>query len=277
MRHQRSDLQLLALWTKARIKLLLRTRRAAFFTFVFPLIFLLLFNALNGGNHVQTDAGRLTFAQYFTPSIAIFGLTTSCYTGVIFAVATARERGVLKRVRSTPLPPWVYLGAMIAGVIVSGVASVLLMFAVGIPVFDVHIYPRLLPAAIVTLLIGGLALASLGLAVSTMVDKAESAPAVANLTLLPLTFISGVFYPMHGAPQWLRSVANVFPLAHIVDAFDACFSPVTKGLGFSWGDLGVCVLWGIAGARIAQKRFRFEPAAGADVPPRRLAFGRRSG
>ncbi|MGI8556959.1 MAG: ABC transporter permease [Solirubrobacteraceae bacterium] len=253
---RRSNASLLAMWTVARLKLVRRTPRQAFFTFIFPLMFLVIFNALNSGTRLNTDAGRLSYAQYFTPAIGIFGLATSCYTGMIFAIAAAHERGVMKRVAATPLAPWIFLTAVLLATIVAGVLSVLLMFLVGVPAFGVHIYPRLLPAAIATLVIGGAAVGALGLAVATAVDKVESAPAIANLTLLPLTFISGVFYPLHGAPQLLKDIAHFFPLSHIVDAFTACFSPRTTGSGFAFGHLGVCAAWGAAGLWIAVRRFR---------------------
>jgi ABC-2 type transport system permease protein len=154
-----------------------RTPRAAFFTIVFPLLLLLLLNSVNSGATVQSPSGQdVAFATYFTPSIGIFGLVTACYTAVIFGITTARDRGILKRVQGTPLPGWIYLGAWAISAIVSGIASVLLLVVVGMAFFDVSIEPRLIPAALVTLVLGGTALSALGLAVSTFVSKAESAP-----------------------------------------------------------------------------------------------------
>ena len=57
--------------------------------------------------------GRVEAAQYFTPSLAIFGLSFGCYTSLVFAIPRARERGILKRVRGTPVEPSVYLGSLI--------------------------------------------------------------------------------------------------------------------------------------------------------------------
>ena len=145
--------------------------------------------------------------------------------------------------------------------LISGVVSVLLMIGVGVAAFGVHVYVRLLPAALVTLIVGGLCLCALGIAVSSFVARADTAPVVANLTLLPLTFISGVFAPMHGAPDWITTVAHVFPLSHLVDAFYATFNPHTTGSGFAWGDLAVLVVWALVGARVAERRFRWDPTS----------------
>ena len=70
-------------------------------------------------------------------------------------------------------------------------------------------------------MLGAASLAALGLAVATLAKTADQAMPIAQFTFLPLSFISGVFYPLDGAPQWLVTVANIFPLKHIVDAFDA--------------------------------------------------------
>jgi ABC-2 type transport system permease protein len=253
----RSDFALGWLWLKSRLRLMSRTRRATFFTFVFPLILLVLLDELNTSK-VEVLGGKLPFAQFFTPSIAIFAMTTATYTAVVFGVATAREQGVLKRVRGTPLPMSVYLSSWLASAVLTGLVSVVLMFAVAVPLFGVHVYARLLPAAIVTLVLGGTAVSAIGLAVASYLRRADSAPIVANLTLFPLLFVSGVFYPLESEPEWLQRVAHLFPLSHLVQGFDACFSPYTPGSGFNARGLASLVAWGAAGTIVAARRFARE-------------------
>jgi ABC-2 type transport system permease protein len=267
----RSDLDLAGRWIAAHVRLTLRNPRATFFTFIFPLMFLVLFNALNGDARVAAmgnGGGKVPFAQFYTPSIGIFGLTLACYTTVIFGLAYARDTGRLKRVKGTPLPLPIYLGAWLTGAVLTGLASVVLMFAVAIPVFGVDIYPRMLPAAIVTLLVGALALAALGLMVASLVRNAEQAGPVAQLTFLPLSFISGIWYPLDGAPDWIVTVAHVFPLYHLVEAFDGCFVPQTTGGGWAPGHLAVIALWGAAAAVVAIRRFRRELSGETGVKAR---------
>ena len=91
---------------------------------------------------------------------------------------------------------------------------------------------RTLPAAIVTLLLGAACLASLGVAVASVVKSADQAMPVAQLTFLPISFISGIWFPLDGAPDWLVTVSHIFPLSHIVKAFGSCFVPGTTGSGF---------------------------------------------
>jgi len=266
----RSDLALLGRWLRARVRMQLRTGRAVVFTFAFPLVLLVLFNGLNGNATVDAvgAAGQVKFAQFYTPAIGIFSLTTACYTSVIVGIASARDSGLLKRVRGTPLPMSTYLGAWLAGAALTGILAVVLLFAVAVPAFGVKIYPSTLPAAVVTLVLGAACLASVGLAVATLAKTAEQAQPIAQLTFLPISFISGIWFPLEGAPQWLTSIAKLFPLQHIVHAFGACFSPGVANGGWSPHDLWSIAVWTVIGVFVATRRFRAEPAV-AEAGPRR--------
>ena len=254
-----NDAALVRRWVAARIRFNLRTPRAAFFTFVFPLMFMLLFNALNSGQRVSAmgGPGKVAFAQFYTPSIGVFGLTMACYSALIVGVSTARDSGLLKRVRGTPLPMGIYLGSWMAGAAATGIASVVLLFAVAVPVYGVDVFARTLPAAVVTLVLGAAALSALGMAVASLARSADQALPIAQLTFLPLSFVSGVFYPVDEAPAWLLDIAKTFPLYHLVNAFDGCFVPGTTGSGFS-SDLWSLVLWTGIGLAIAVRRFRLD-------------------
>jgi len=270
---RRSDLALARLWFAARVRLILRSPRGAFFTFVFPLILLVVFNGLNSST-VTVTGGEVDFAQFFTPAIAVFATATGSYTAVIFGLAALREQGILKRVHGTPLPMHVFLGSWLGATLVTSFAAVVLMFLVAVPAFGVQIYPQLLPAAFVTLLLGAASLSAIALAVGSFVRRTETAPIAANVTLFPLLFVSGIFYPLEGAPQWVQTVAHIFPLSHFAQAFEACFSPHTQGSGFAAGHLAVIAVWGLAAARFAVRRFDTEVEDG-ERRRRRAGLGLR--
>ena len=271
----RSDLALLGRWLRARVRMQLRTGRAVVFTFAFPLVLLVLFNGLNGNATVDAvgAAGQVKFAQFYTPSIGIFSLTTACYTSVILGIATARDSGLLKRVRGTPLPMSIYVGSWLTGAALTGILAVVLLFVVAVPAFGVHVYAATLPAAIVTLVLGAASLASVGLAVATLAKTAEQAQPIAQLTFLPVSFISGIWFPLEGAPDWLTTLAKVFPLEHIVHAFDRCFSPGVAGGAWSPDDLWSMAVWAAIGLFLATRRFHAEPAV-ANAGPRRRGLRR---
>jgi ABC-2 type transport system permease protein len=270
---RRGDVRLLGIWIAARLRSLLRTPRGSFFTFIFPLIFLLIFDAANQGSKITVTGGDVDFVQFYTPGIAVFAVAISCYQGLIILVANLRDQGILKRVRGTPLPPWIYITSLLSSAILAGVMSVVLMFVVAVPAFGVHVYPKLLPAAAVTLLLGGAAISALGLAVSCFVDRPESAQPIASLTFFPILFVSGVFYPLETAPDWLQTVAHIFPLSHLAQGFEACFSPHTTGYGFSAQHLAVLAAWWLGATVVAVRNFRWEkrPAGSGGLLRRRAS------
>ena len=258
----RSDARLLGLWIAARVRMTLRSPRALGFTFAFPLVLVTLFGAINAGVQVSLGGTDVPFTQYYTPAIGVFSLTTACYTSLVVGLATARETGLLKRVRGTPLPVAVHLGSWCAGAMLTGLGSVLALFLVAVPAFGVDVYVTTLPAAIVTAALGAACLAALGLAAGSLVRTSEQAMPLAQLTFLPISFISGVWFPLEDAPTWVTTTADIFPLKHIVDAFTGCFLAGAPDAGFAWRDLAVIAAWGIAGLAVATKRLRREAAAG---------------
>jgi ABC-2 type transport system permease protein len=248
------DLPLLGRWIAARVRMMLRSPRALGFTFAFPLVLVTLFGSLNADQKVTAPSGAIVkFTQYYTPSIGVFALTLACYTSLIIGVATARETGLLKRVRGTPLPLPVYLGAWLIGAGVVGILSVVLLFVVAVPAFGVHVYADTLPQALLVLVLGAACLGSIGLALGTMAKTADQATPLAQLTMLPISFISGVWFPITDAPSWLVHLAGFFPLKHLVDAFSACFVP---GGSIDGADLGSLAAWGAVAMLVAVRRLR---------------------
>jgi ABC-2 type transport system permease protein len=247
---------LTARWIFARMRLTARNPRALFFTLAFPLLLIVLFNALNGNAPVESYGETLRFAQFYTPAIAVPSLVTACYTTIVMGLAYARDDGLLKRVRGTPLPMAIYLGAWVTGAAVVGLGAVVLLFAVAVPAFGVHVYLDTLPVAVVTLVLGAGCLAALGVAVASLVKSAEQAQPVVQLTFLPLSFISGIWFPLDGAPGWLVSVAEAFPLYHLVQAFGGAFAP--DG-GWPVVHLAVLAIWTAGALFVAARRFTWEP------------------
>ncbi|MDP8969887.1 MAG: ABC transporter permease [Actinomycetota bacterium] len=251
-----------------------RTPIAAFFTLVFPLMFLVLFNVLFG---VSVEAGptRISVAQFFAPSLAVFAAASATYTNLGIGTAIARDQGVLKRIRGTPTPPWAYLSGRVGSAMWIALLATVLMMAVGTLAYDVTVDVERLPAALLTFAVGVAAFAALGLALAALSPSGDTAPAIANATLLPLAFISGVFIPIEDPPRWLDVLATVFPLKHFVVAFQDAFSPFTTDLAFRWGNLAVMAVWGVVGAAVALATFRWEPRGGerARLTRRRAGAG----
>ncbi len=248
-------------------KLFWRTPIAAFFTLVFPLMLLILFTAIFG-NEVIEGLG-VTTAQFFTPGLAVFAAVSASYTSLAIGTAIARDNGILKRVRGTPIPPWAYIAGRVASSIWLAFIAVVAMMAVGVIFYGVQIYPRTLPAAIVTFVVGVASFAALGLLVAAISPNGDAAPAITNATLLPIAFISNIFFPVQDPPRWMEIAGDFFPLKHFAEAFRDCFDPTKTGMQFHWADLAYMAIWGILAALLAIRFFKWEPSASSGRRRRR--------
>lgn len=229
-----------------------RNPAAAFFTFAFPLLFMVIFNVLFGNG--DPESGR-----FFTPGIIVFAVVTATFTNLAMTVTVARDEGILKRLRGTPLPPLSYLLARMIHAALLSLLLVIIVAAFGAVFYGVPVPWDRLPALIVTLVLGAAAFCALGLALTAVIPNPDAAPAIVNATILPLFFISNVFIPLQNAPQWLDVVSSIFPVRHFADAMLRIYDPSVAGNGLSASDLGVIAIWGIVGLVLALRYFSWEP------------------
>lgn len=222
-----------------------RNPAAAFFTFVFPLMFLVIFNGLFGES------------QFFVPSIAAFAVITACFTNIAMTVTIAREQGVLKRVRGTPLPALSYLLGRILHAVFIALILVTIITVAGTVFYGVDPPTDTPGRFLVTLATGAASFCALGLAFTTLAPNEDAAPAIVNFVVLPLSFVSDIFVPSDHAPKWMQTVADVFPIKHFAEAMLASFNPTFRD--WSSNDLLILAVWGAAGLLIASRFFSWEP------------------
>jgi ABC-type multidrug transport system permease subunit len=233
-----------------------RTPVAAFFTLAFPLSFAVVICAIAGNATIDSRSG-VRVAQFLIPVFAVFGSCMAAFVSLALGVAYSREAGVLRRLRSTPLPPWIHLAGRILTAVWVSVLAIALVTGVGVVFYGVDIVWRTVPAVLVTLVVGVSCFAALGLAVVSLAPTPAATQAIANGGLILLAFISDIFVVT--LPDWLERVGWVFPLKHFVNAVADCFNPFLTGNGFAWAHLAVMAAWGIVGALVALRFFTWEP------------------
>jgi ABC-2 type transport system permease protein len=237
-----------------------RNPASAFFTFVFPLMFLVIFTALLG--HYTVHLGGRTFntSAYYVASMASFSVITACFNNIAAAVTFQREDGILKRVHGTPLPGASFIGARILHAILVAVLLVAITAVFGRLVYSADIPTGLsLLRFVVALLVGAAAFCALGLAATAVIPNADATAPVVNAIILPLEFLSGIFIVFSDTtPAWILWIAKVFPIRHFVLSMEAGF----LGTAFSWTDVLIVAAWGIAGMLLAIRFFTWEPRQG---------------
>jgi ABC-2 type transport system permease protein len=253
-----SDLALAVRQLRFNNRTFWRNPASAFFTFAFPLMFLVIFTALFGNDTVIAFGREITTSTFYVSAIATFSIITATYTNLAINITFSRDAGILKRTRGTPLPPWAFLGARIAHAILMAFLLVAIVAAFGAAFYDAEIPTRTLPAFLAAIAVGAASFAALGLALSSVIPNADAAPPIVNASILPLLFLSDIFIPIQDPDAWYVSVSEFFPVYHFAQAMKAAyFSPT--GSGFEGFNLLVIGIWGLVGLVLAIRFFSWEP------------------
>jgi ABC-2 type transport system permease protein len=238
-----------------------RNPQAMVFTVAMPIILLVLFASVLSGDTKATRVGGLPVSidAYFTAGIAAYSIMLIGFSGLMISIVTARERGLLKRYRGTPMPSWVYVAAQILQTMVTIALMVTLLLAIGLAAYGIQFDSSGVFAFVVFAVVGAATMCALGLAFTRLATTVDSASAIGPFGTAILGFVSGVFIPVKDLPAWLVDVGRVFPLAHLAEGLQRSFSPAASGTGIDATNLAVLALWGIGALIVAVRRFRWEP------------------
>lgn len=242
-----SDL-VLALWqVRYEQRSFWRNRARAFFAFLLPIMFLVIFASLNHGSTIVSRGG-IAADLFVVPGLLAYGVVMATFMNLATELAASRDLGILKRMRGTPLPRWAFLGGRVGSAVVTAAGVTAVTLLLGALVYDVHVRSATLPGLVLALVVGTASFSALGFGVNLLIPNGDAAPAVANGLILPLTFISGVWSDFGGIPAWLHRIAEVFPIEHLANSLQVVFDPRTSGPGIVGSDMLVLAAWGTVGA-----------------------------
>jgi ABC-2 type transport system permease protein len=237
-------------------KVFWRNRESAVFVFIFPIMLFVLLASVYGGT--TTIDGVTRPAKYaLLAGLLSYGAANTAFAGLAITLVIRREAGLLKRLRSTPLPAPAYLAAVVASLLVVFALQTLSLFVIGRVVFGTRL-PHNVASLVVLVLIGVAGFGGVGFGVTSLIRSAEGSSAVVNVILLPMAFLSGSFGPARHLPKVLGWVADVLPLRYFVQLANAIY---LKG-EHVWskpGAIAVVLGWGAGGLVVAARRFRWEP------------------
>ncbi len=272
-----SPLRLLLVWTRAQNRIFWRTPIGAFFTLVFPVLMIVLFSAVFGNETFPTAYGDVTASQFYVVGLAAYSSVSATYTNVTMTLCSRRDLGILKRVRGTPLPPWVYLGSVVLSSVWIAVLGTSIMLALGVTAYGVTIEAAKAPALVMSFLIGSAVFSVLGLGLASLARTVAAAIPAANATLLPLAFVSDIFIPLgDDAPRWLAVVGDMFPLKHYAHALGESLSPFSSAPAWQWGSYAAMLVWAVVGALVAVRWFSWDAPVKSGRRARRRTRSRAS-
>lgn len=262
-----STLRVAASRTLVELRLFFREKGTVVFSFLLPIALLGIFSVAFGGQSIFTDeTPGIDFVHYFMPGMVAAGIMMVSFQTLAISIATERDDRTLKRLRGTPMPPIAYFLGKIGMVLVAAAAQVALLFAVSVFAFGIELPTD--PAAWLTFawvfVLGTAAGTTLGIAYSSVPKSAKSADALVVGPLLVLLFISGVFFVFADLPEWLQSVASIFPVKWLAQGMRSALLPeefaAVEASG-SW-EHGLIALmltaWTVAALIIATRTFRWQ-------------------
>jgi ABC-2 type transport system permease protein len=239
-----------AAWRQYRLerRMFWRNPTAAFFGFLLPLLLLAMFGAIFAGEQDQLDV--------VVPGIAGMSVMAATFVALAYNLTFLRERGILKRLRGTPLPSSAYLAGIAASAVTNTLLQVGVVIVAGRLFFGIP-WPGHWFALLVFLAAGVVCFAALGVALSHAIPNSESAPAYVNAVFLPMIILAGVFYDDENAPALLRDIAEAMPLKHLIDGLSGAMVH-GEGLADHAVALVALGLWAAAGIVLAIRGFSWE-------------------
>jgi ABC-2 type transport system permease protein len=237
-----------------QLRLLIRNPRGLWVSLLAPGLILAL-RLGQGGAHAGSPAERAAVIS----GLAAFGLIATCYLTHAVGLVTARETGVLRRWRASPLPRWGYFTGRITATVLLSLASGAIIIAVGAGLGGVHIAVGSVPALLVIFVLGGVAWATLGTAVTALVSSTESANPVLMFSYLPVILLSGALGTI-GEPGWLSTLMSYLPGQPVIAAASHALTYSGSGLApVSARDLAVLAGWAAIGLAVSMRFFRWDP------------------
>ena len=245
-------MRLLAHQLAAEQRVFWRNRESAVFIFIFPLLLYALLGAVYSG-----DVNGVPVHDYLIAGLLGYGAANTAFAGLAITLVIRRESGILKRLRSTPLPPSTYVAAVLCSTLIVFTLQTLALIALGRVLYGAHLpeNPLGLAGAVV---LGVAAFAGMGVGVASLIRSAEGASAVVNVILLPMAFLSGSFGPTADYPPVLQTIGDVLPLTYYLDIVqgvylsgDSLFADPTA--------IAAVAAWGAAGLAVAARRFTWMP------------------
>jgi ABC-2 type transport system permease protein len=239
-------------WMEA--KLFLREPVGAFFTLVFPLMMLFLFGSIYGNEPTPMFGGHgpmdISIPAYTAMIIATTGLMA-----ITITMATYRENGVLRRLRTTPVSPLVVLAAQVIVVFAMTSLGMLLLVAAGKLVYHVRFEGNAF-SVLAGFVLSSLSFFGLGFILTGLMPTARTAQIVGMVLLYPMLFLSGAGFPRELLPEGIKKVSTFLPLTYVVNLLRGLW------IGETWSqhttDAIVLAAMLVVGVLISVRTFRWE-------------------
>lgn len=200
-------------------KELLRFWKVAFQTILAPvltaLLYLLIFSHVLEG-HVEVFQG-VSYAAFLVPGLAMMALLQNAFANSSSSLIQSKVTGNVVFVLLAPISHWEFYFAYVLASVVRGTIVGIAVFIVGLSLAEVPLSHPIIALAFAIL--ASAILGTMGLIAAILVDKFDELAAFQNFIILPLTFLSGVFYSIHSLPPFWQTLSHFNPFFYMIDGF----------------------------------------------------------
>ncbi len=207
-------------------------------------------------NQVPITANNLSEIDFLLPGILAMSLMQLGLFATAPALVQLREQQVLRRIGATPLPRATLLAAQVAHRLTIGGVQTLLILLIGALAFKVNIMGNL-GMLLGFVLLGALMFVAMGYLISGLARTQDSVTGMTQLLNFPMMFLSGVFFPVHLVPAWIRPVVSIMPLTYLADALRQIMVGATPAYGLPI-DFAVLGGWLLVCGVLAVRFFKWE-------------------
>ncbi|OGY86873.1 MAG: hypothetical protein A2233_05485 [Candidatus Kerfeldbacteria bacterium RIFOXYA2_FULL_38_24] len=205
--------------------------------------------------HQEISAQGARYIDFLVPGIIAMTIMQLGIFGTAFAIVTAKEKGILKRIMAAPIKSWQYIGGNVLARLTLSFVQAGILVAVAKLIFDVQFFNWGWLALLVIL--GNVIFLSLGLFLSGVAKTTESVPLLGNLIVFPMLLLGGVFFPTGNLPEWLKIIVDKLPIAVLADIMRETVTS-GKSLAEVWGSLLWLIGWSLLCLFLASVFFKMQ-------------------
>lgn len=240
--------------TLMEFKIFLRNPTGTFFTIIFPLMLILVFGGIYG-NGANPEFGGYGIVDVFVPSFTGMIVATSALMVLNTDIATAREKGILRRLKATPLRPLTILTAKVA--MVFSITSIAMVLMVVVAQFAFGLRFNGNPIELIAgFILSSFSFFAFGLVIASVMPNVRAAESFGFILFFLMLFLSGVFVPFEVVPDAVQQVAKIFPMTHVTILMRGLW--IGQSMASHLTEIAVLAGILVAGFLISAKIFRWE-------------------
>jgi ABC-2 type transport system permease protein len=229
-----------------------RSREAAIFVFLLPVLLFVLLGAVYSGEIEGHQA-----ATWLLIGMIGYGLANTAFGGLAIFLVLRREYGILKRLRATPAPAAAFLSATVVSMLIVFALQIVGLGALGLVFYDAE-QPKAVGSFVAALLLGAATFTAMGIAGAAVIRSAEGASPIVNIVVLPMAFLSGSFGRTSEYPEVLQAIADVLPLKYFLELVRASYLDGEQ-IWQHGTAVAVVAAWGIGALLLGVRRFDWSP------------------